>query len=221
MPFDIAPYIDHTALKPTATRADIEQLCNEAMSQRFAAVCVSPYYVSAAKKILAATDVKVATVIGFPFGYNTTPSKLAEIQYAIADGADEFDIVHNIAALKNKEYNYWADELMALTSSLRFHKKIIKVIIESGILSDEEIIKACELYSDSGIDYMKTSTGYAEAGASVHMVALMRAYLPEGMGIKASGGIRTFAFAKELIDAGATRIGCSAGMQIVQESKQS
>jgi len=221
MPFDIAPYIDHTALKPTATRADIEQLCNEAMSQRFAAVCVPPYYVSAAKKVLAATDVKVATVIGFPFGYNTTPSKLAEIQYAIADGADEFDIVHNIAALKNKDYNYLADELMALTSSLRFHKKIIKVIIESGILSDEEIIKCCELYSDSGIDYMKTSTGYAEAGASVHTVALMRAHLPEGMGIKASGGIRTFAFAKELIDAGATRIGCSAGMQIVQESKQS
>jgi deoxyribose-phosphate aldolase len=212
---NIAAYIDHTILKPTTILADIEKLCSEAKEHHFAAVCVPPYFVSAAKKLIADTDVKIATVIGFPFGYSTIGAKVEEIKKAIQDGADELDVVINLSALKNNEMDYLAKEIVTCLQPIRLHRKIIKVIIESGILIDREIITCCDLYAKHKVDFMKTSTGYAEKGASLHAVSLMRKHLPSTIAIKASGGIRTFAFAKELIEAGATRIGASASVTIL------
>ena len=216
---NIASYIDHTILKPETTLADIQKLCAEAVSQSFAAVCVPPYFVKVAKELTSGSNVKVATVIGFPFGYSSTDAKLKEIEQAIADGADELDIVHNITALKDGNYPYLQNEIKACTDLCHQSGKSVKIIVESGILSDSELLKCCELYYPLGIDFMKTSTGYAQTGATVRAVELMRQHLPETIAIKASGGIRTFAFAKELVDAGATRLGCSASIHIVEESK--
>ena len=217
---EIAPYIDHTILKPTTTFEDISKLCAEAVEHRFAAVCVPPYFVKAAKEMTEESEVKVATVIGFPFGYCSLGAKMEDIAQAIEDGADELDMVHNVTALKDGNYTLLTDEIGQCTRVIHEAGKSIKVIIESGVLGDEEIVKCCELYAPLGIDFMKTSTGYADKGASIHAVQLMRKHLPASIEIKASGGIRTFAFAKELVDAGATRIGCSASLQIVKESRE-
>lgn len=219
MSFNIAAYIDHTILKPATTTADVEKLCAEAIAGNFAAVCVPPYYIRTAKTLLEGTEVKTATVIGFPFGYSTINAKHAEITQAIADGADELDMVHNIAALKNGDWLVLKEEIKTCTEMIHRAGKKIKVIIESGMLTDEEIIKCCGTYAPYNVNFMKTSTGYADAGASVHAVQLMRSHLPEHIAIKASGGIRTFAFAKELIDAGATRIGASASVKILEEAQ--
>ncbi len=207
--------IDHTILKPTTLVADIEKLCNEAMQYQFAAVCVPPNFVKTAKALVEGSPVKVATVIGFPFGYAAVEAKLAEIILAMVDGADELDVVANISAIKNNDWQYLANELNHILPVIHSKGKVIKVIIESGILTDEEIIKCCELYGVAGIDYLKTSTGYAEKGATIEAVELFKKHLPANVQIKASGGIRDYAFAKALVDAGATRLGCSAGVAIV------
>jgi deoxyribose-phosphate aldolase len=209
-------YIDHTILKPTTLISDIEKLCAEAKQYHFAAVCVPPNFVKKAKAFLEGSDVKVATVIGFPFGYSAVESKIAEILLAMVDGADELDVVINISAIKNNDWLYLANEINHIMPIIRSKNKVIKIIIESGILTDEEIIKCCGIYGLAGIDYLKTSTGYAEKGATVEAVKLFRLHLPANIQIKASGGIRDYAFAKQLIDAGATRLGCSAGVAIVQ-----
>ncbi|RYD55205.1 MAG: deoxyribose-phosphate aldolase [Sphingobacteriales bacterium] len=219
MAFDIAPYIDHTVLKPTTVDADIVRLCEEAKNNKFAAVCVPPYFINKAVSFLEGSSVKVTTVIGFPFGYSSTGSKLEEITQAIADGADELDIVHNMAALKIRDYNTLEEEMSQCVALAHSEGKVVKVIIESGVLTDAEVIHCCKLYASLNVDFVKTSTGYAETGATAHAVRLMRANLPVNIAIKASGGIRNFTFAKELIAAGATRLGCSAGMQILEESK--
>lgn len=216
---DIVSYIDHTLLKPTATLKEIEQLCAEARKYSFAAVCVPPLFVKAAKGFLTGSQVKTATVIGFPFGYSVAEAKLAEIIMAIVDGADELDMVINIAAIKNNDWQYLAGELNAILPVVRTRQKVIKIIIETGVLTDDEIIKCCDIYGAAGVDFMKTSTGYAEKGASVHAVSLMRKHLADNVKIKASGGIKTYSFAKELIDAGADRIGCSAGVPITEEQR--
>lgn len=214
---NIAAYIDHTILKPTTLLADVEKLCAEAKEHHFVAVCVPPHFVLAAKKLIANADVKIATVIGFPFGYSSISAKVEEIKQAITDGVDELDIVINLCALKANDMNYLAREIVNCLQPIRLHRKIIKIIIESGILIDEEVIACCDLYAKHKVDFMKTSTGYAEKGASIHAVSLMRKHLPSTIEIKASGGIRTFAFAKELIEAGATRIGASASVAILSE----
>lgn len=211
----INQFIDHTILKPTTLISDIEKLCAEAIEYQFAAVCVPPNFIKKAKELTKGTSVKVATVIGFPFGYSAIEAKLAETDLALVDGADELDIVINISAIKNSDWGYLGNEINYLFPLIKQNKKVIKIIIESGILTDEEIIKCCQLYGTAEIDYLKTSTGYAEKGASVHAVELFKKNLPPHIGIKASGGIRDYAFAKQLIDAGATRIGCSAGVAIV------
>jgi len=218
---DIAKYIDHTLLKPTTLVSDIEKLCSEAKQYGFAAVCVPPPFVKTAKTLLQGSEVKTATVIGFPFGYSAVEAKLAEVVLALVDGVDELDIVINLIALKNNDWLYLANEINHLMPVIREKGKVIKIIIESGVLTDEEIIKCCELYGAAGIDYLKTSTGYAEKGASVHAVQLFKKHLPAHIQIKASGGIRDYAFAKELVDAGATRLGCSAGVAIVNGEKGS
>jgi len=213
---NLSKYIDHTILKPTTLISDIEKLCIEAKQYQFAAVCVPPNFVKKAKALLEGSTVKVATVIGFPFGYSAVEAKIAEILLAIVDGADELDVVINISAIKNDDWMYLADEINHIMPIIRSKNKVIKIIIESGILTDEEIIKCCEIYGLAGIDYLKTSTGYAEKGATVEAVKLFRQHLPGNIQIKASGGIRDYAFAKQLIDAGATRLGCSASVAIVQ-----
>ena len=213
---NIASFIDHTILKPTTLISDIQQLCAEAIEYRFAAVCVPPPMIKKSKDLLLDSGVKTATVIGFPFGYSAVEAKIAEAVLAMVDGADELDVVINLIALKNNDWEYLANEITHIMQIAKAKHKIVKVIIESGILTDEEIIKCCELYGVAGIDYLKTSTGYAEKGATVEAVKLFRKHLPQHVQIKASGGIRTYEFAKELIDAGATRLGCSASVAIVK-----
>ena len=208
-------YIDHTILKPTCLVSDIEKLCAEAKQYDFAAVCVPPNFVKLAKEKVAGSTVQVATVIGFPFGYSATEAKIAEIILAMVDGADELDVVANISAIKNGDWTAIADEINHIMPIIRSKNKLVKIIIESGVLTDDEIIKCCDIYGIAGIDYLKTSTGYAEKGASVEVVKLFRKHLPDQVQIKASGGIRDYATAQLMIDAGATRIGCSAGVAIV------
>jgi deoxyribose-phosphate aldolase len=212
----IARYIDHTLLKQDARLAEIENICLEAIEYQFAAVCVPPYYVRDAFQILYDQNVKLATVIGFPFGYSHFKAKLAEAVEALEEGAQELDVVMNMAAFKNNDLAYLENETNELCLLKQNHEFKIKVIIESGILSDEEIIKCCEIYKHFPIDFLKTSTGYASKGASVEAVQLMRQHLPSSYSIKASGGIKTFDFASKLIKAGADRLGCSASIAIVK-----
>jgi deoxyribose-phosphate aldolase len=217
---NIASYIDHTVLKPTTLIGDVEKICSEAINYHFAAVCVPPLFVKKARAMLNGTNVKTATVIGFPFGYSAIEAKVAETVLAIVDGADELDLVVNISAIKNSDWQFLAGEINAILPIVRSKQKVIKIIIETGVLSDEEIITCCDIYGAAGADFMKTSTGYAEKGATVHAVQLMRKHVADKIQIKASGGIKSYTFAKQLIDAGATRLGCSSSVQIVNEAAQ-
>lgn len=212
---NLAPFIDHTILKPTTTIADIENCCLEAVTHGFAAVCVPTPFVKRAATILAPTAVKVATVVGFPFGYSATEAKVAETILALVDGAQEIDMVINLIALRQNDWGYLVKEVSLLREVCHNKGKLIKVIIESGILTDAEIIGCCEKLGALGIDFMKTSTGYAEKGATLEAVTLMRKHLPENVRIKASGGIRDYDFARALVEAGASRLGCSASVAIV------
>ena len=214
----INQYIDHTLLKPTALIADIKRICNEAIQYKFAAVCVPPPMIRTAKQELKNSGIKTATVIDFPFGYSAVEAKIAETVLSIVDGADELDMVINLIALKNNDWEYLANEINHVMPVVKQKNKVIKIIIESGVLTKEEIVRCCDIYGAAGVDFVKTSTGYAEKGATADAVKLMRAHLPEVVQIKASGGIKTYAFAKELIEAGATRLGCSSSVQIVSES---
>lgn len=215
---NIAPYIEHTFLKQSTTISDIEKLCNEAIEYKFAAVCVPPLYVKKAKEFLKDSEIKTATVIGFPFGYSAIEAKVAEIVLGIVDDADELDMVVNISAIKNGDWTFIANEINTIMPIMSNKNKVIKVIIESGILTDDEIIKCCDIYGAAGVGYLKTSTGFAEKGASIHAVRLIRAHLANQIKIKASGVIRSYSFAKELINAGANRLGCSASVEIMKES---
>ena len=217
---NITQYIEHTLLKPTATWPEIENLCKEAMEYGFAAVCVPPLYVKKARELLTNTQVQTATVIGFPFGYSAIEAKVAEIVLAIVDGANELDMVVNVSAIKNSDWTFIANEINTIMPIIKNKNRVLKVIIESGILTDEEIIKCCDIYGAAGVNYVKTSTGYADKGASIHAVQLIRTHLSDAVKIKASGGIKSYSFAKELINAGANRLGCSSSLQIVKESRQ-
>lgn len=215
----IASYIDHTLLGSTASAGEITRLTEQADGYGFAAVCVPPYYVAQAARELAGTPVKTATVIGFPFGYSAISAKAEEIREAIKDNADELDMVVCLAALKSGDWDYLDREIASVMPLVTESGKTIKVIIESGMLTDAEIIRCCELYSRFQVQFLKTSTGYGSSGASVMAVSLMKAHLPREIRIKASGGIRTYDFARELIEAGASRLGCSAGIRIVEQAR--
>ncbi|WP_121356509.1 deoxyribose-phosphate aldolase [Flavisolibacter nicotianae] len=212
----LSKLIDHTTLKNVTTTGDIDKICSEALEYGFAAVCVPPYFVQDAKKLVGGSAVKVATVIGFPFGYHHYKTKLEEARLAIEEGADELDMVMNLAAFRSNDLAYVETEAEQLSRLTAESGKILKVIIESGILTDDEIIRCCELYKHFPVQFLKTSTGYAERGATVEAVRLMREHLPSQIQIKASGGIKTAEFAKQLVDAGATRLGCSASVAIVK-----
>ncbi len=213
----IAKYVDHTQLKPAAQRAAIEKLCKEAAEMDTASVCIEPYYVSLAKQLLAGTDVKVCTVIGFPLGQNKTATKVFETEQAYEDGCDEFDMVINIAALKDGMDDYVRDEIAAVVKAAK--GRLVKVIIETALLTDEEKVRAVRLSCEAGAHFVKTCTGFSGGAANVHDVALMKANVTGNVEVKASAGIRSYADAKALIDAGATRLGTSAGATIIAESK--
>jgi deoxyribose-phosphate aldolase len=215
----LARYIDHTLLKTTASIEQIKKLCQEANQHRFAAVCIPPSYVELAKTETEKSGIKVCTVIGFPLGYNHTEAKATEVEMAISSGAEEVDIVMNIGDLINGNTNFVLNELCFLNEICFDSNTIVKVIIESGILTDEQIITACKLCADAGVNFVKTSTGYAEKHATIEAVKLMRKSLPKNIFIKASGGIKTYEQAIAFIEAGANRIGTSSGVEILSGAK--
>ena len=215
----LSDYIDHTTLKANTRLKDIEELCKEAKEHNFVAVCVPPYFVTNAARLLRESKVKIATVIGFPMGYSTTPSKAAEIHKAIDDGADEVDVVINLSAVKSKDWNYVKNDIETMTVAAQMKGKIIKVIFETAILNQKEIKKLCEICVAAGVNFVKTSTGFNGDGASVEVVEFLKSNLPETIKIKASGGIRSAKKAQRMIDAGADRIGTSSGVKIVKGLK--
>ncbi len=206
-------YIDHTNLKPAATRADLEKLCADAREWDFASVCVNPCNVALAHELLAGSDVMTCTVIGFPLGQNTTAVKVAETEQAYADGCDEFDMVINIGALKDGRHDYVRDEIAAIVAAAK--GKTVKVIIETGLLTDEEKAIATRLSCEAGAHFVKTCTGVSVGAATVEDIQLMKANITPGVKLKASAGIRSYADAVALIEAGADRLGTSAGIAII------
>jgi deoxyribose-phosphate aldolase len=216
---NIAQLIDHTLLKPDATDAHVEQLCREARDCGFWSVCVNPYRVTLAATLLKGSPVKVCTVVGFPLGANRTEIKAAETRQAIRDGAGEIDLVLNIGALKSGDFPVVLDDLRAVADVCRAAGVLSKVIFETCLLTDAEKIKACELSVQAGLNFVKTSTGFNTGGATVEDIALMsRLVKAHGLGVKASGGVRSLADVQKMVAAGATRIGTSGGVNIVKEA---
>ncbi|MGH6961813.1 MAG: deoxyribose-phosphate aldolase [Dongiaceae bacterium] len=210
--------IDHTLLKPDANEAQVAQLCHEARQYNFAAVCVNPTHVKLCAQLLQGTAVRVCTVVGFPLGATPPEVKAYETQQALDDGATEVDMVINIGALKSKDYVLVARDIATVVATAQAGGAIVKVIIEAALLADEEKVIASKLAQEAGADFVKTSTGFASGGATVQDVALIRRAVGSQMGVKAAGGIKTYADAQKLIGAGATRIGASASVKIMQEA---
>ena len=207
---------DHTILKADATRKDVKRVCDEAMAYSFCSVCVNSYYVPYVANLLHGSDVKICSVVGFPLGAMSTRAKALEAKIAVMDGADEIDMVINVGALKDRDYSVVLEDIKAVKEACGEH--ILKVIIETCLLTDDEKVKACELAKEAGADFVKTSTGFSTAGANVDDVRLMRETVGPDMGVKASGGIHDKEFAKELVDAGANRLGTSATIEIVESA---
>jgi deoxyribose-phosphate aldolase len=214
VPADVAQYIDHTLLKPDATQDQFEQLCDEAVEYSFYSVCVNSYWVPFCAKRLRGKNVEVCSVIGFPLGAMDSRSKGFETRNAIENGASEIDMVINIGALKSGNLDAVEKDIRAVRRACRA-TTLLKVIIETCLLTDDEKVLACEISKQAGADYVKTSTGFAEGGATAHDIALMKRVVGSSLGVKASGGVRTFEDAKLMIESGATRIGASASVKIV------
>jgi len=215
---DIAKYIDHTILKPEATEEDVKKLCKEAKEYNFASVCVNGCYAKLVSTELMGTDVKTCVVVGFPLGAMTKEAKAFETNQAIENGATEIDMVINVGALKDKNYSLLKEDIEAVVNAAK-GKALVKVIIETCLLSDEEKVKACEITKDAKADFVKTSTGFSNGGATKEDIVLMRKTVGSDLGVKASGGVRDFKTAMDMINAGASRIGASASISIVSESK--
>ena len=207
---------DHTILKADATRKDVKRVCDEAMAYSFCSVCVNSYYVPYVANLLHGSDVKICSVVGFPLGAMSTRAKALEAKIAVMDGADEIDMVINVGALRDRDYSVVLEDIKAVKEACG--ERILKVIIETCLLTDDEKVKACELAKEAGADFVKTSTGFSTAGANVEDVRLMRETVGPDMGVKASGGIHDKEFAKELVDAGANRLGTSATIEIVESA---
>lgn len=210
----IAAYIDHTLLKPEATKDDIIGLCREAIKNRFYAVCINPSYAKVAAELLQGTGIKIAVVVGFPLGATTTAVKAFETAEAVDNGAAEIDMVIHVGALKSGDKEYVVEDISAVVKAAR--GKTVKVIIETGLLEDEEKVLACRLAEKAGAAFVKTSTGFGPGGASVADIQLMRETVGSAIGVKASGGVRTPEVARQMIEAGANRIGTSSGLLIVK-----
>ena len=215
----VAGMIDHTLLKPDATKREIETLCGEAKEFGFASVCVNPTWVATCARLVRGSSVAVCSVVGFPLGATTADTKQYETRRAIFDGAREIDMVINVGALKSGDLHLVESDIRAVTSACRETNVLSKVIIETALLSNEEKVTACTLAKAAAADFVKTSTGFGPGGATAEDVALMRRIVGEDMGIKASGGVRTLEGVKAMVAAGATRIGASAGVRIVQQSQ--
>lgn len=211
---NLAAYIEHTNLRPLITISDVDKLVEEAKSHNFFGICVPPFWVKRASREIEKEKIILVTVAGFPFGYNMTETKLDEISRAIDNGADEIDVVWNIGSFKTGLP--WTKIEIAKCSSLAHtHQKLLKVIVETAYLSDQELERACKICADAGVDFVKTSTGFAPVGAIVNQIAIMKTFLPPNVGIKASGGIKTYEQAVAMIKAGASRIGTSVGSSIL------
>jgi deoxyribose-phosphate aldolase len=218
MNFDrsIAQLIDHTILRPDAIRADVKQVCEEALRYEFASVCVNSFWVPLVAAELKGSVVKVCTVAGFPLGAASTAAKVAETLGALADGAQEVDMVLNIGALRGGESDVVESDIRAVVTASHNHGAIVKVILETALLTDENKVLACEICVAAGADFVKTSTGFSKAGATVEDIALMRRTAGPNLGVKASGGIRTLEDLKAMVAAGASRVGASASVKIIE-----
>ena len=212
---ELSKFIDHTVLKAETSEKAVEKVCKEALEYKFASVCINPCNVKLASKLLEGSEVKVCTVIGFPLGANTSNVKAFETEDAIANGAHEVDMVINIGKLKDKDYDYIREDIKAVVNAAK-GKALTKVIIETCLLTDEEKVKACELAKEAGADFVKTSTGFSTGGATPADIKLMRETVGPDMGVKASGGVRNIDDAEAVIKNGATRIGASSSIDIVE-----
>ncbi len=213
-------FIEHTNLDPLILSQDVEKLIAEAQQHDFVGICVPPYWVKKARRDLGNQATQLVTVVGFPLGYHRTEVKIQEAQSALKEGVDEIDVVVNLSAIKNEAYHWIKIEMLQLSTLLHQQEKILKVILETAYLDEEEIKNACKACVDAGVDFIKTSTGFGPKGAEIEKVQLLKSILPDTVGIKASGGIRTYAQAKAFIEAGAERLGTSAGIQIMEEARQ-
>ena len=216
----VGRYVDHTLLKPDATSDQIAQLCYEARKYEFASVCVNPTHVKLCAELLTGSPVKVCTVIGFPLGASSPEVKSFETETALRDGATEIDMVINIGALKDKDFDLVARDINGVVRMAHASGAIVKVIIETALLDDDEKVTACLLSKEAGADFVKTSTGFSGGGATIEDISLMRRVVGPEMGVKASGGVKTYEDARSMVEAGATRIGASAGVKIVQGEKE-
>lgn len=213
---NLAASIDHSILRPDITLQDIKRICAEAIEHGFFGVCIPPFYVREASKFLENTAVKVITVVGFPMGYSATPAKVEEIKRAIDEGADEIDFVANIAAIKNNNWNFVKNDVDSLTRACHLKGKVAKVIIEITLLTNEEIIKICEICNEVGINYVKTSSGFQGNITRTEPIHLLREHLDPSIKIKVSGGIGTYQQAMDFLNAGASRLGVSRSIQVIQ-----
>jgi deoxyribose-phosphate aldolase len=215
---NVAKMIDHTILKADTTKAMVEKVCEEAREYNFASVCVNSCYAELVTKLLKGTDIKTCCVVGFPLGAMTSDSKACETEKAIANGANEIDMVINVGALKDADYDFVRNDIKAVVKAAE-GKALVKVILENCLLTDEQKVKACELSKEAGADFVKTSTGFSTGGATVADVKLMRETVGPDMGVKASGGVRTLEDLMKMKEAGASRVGASASVAIVTDSK--
>ncbi len=213
---NLAPLIDHTILSPDTSRDDVRRICDEAVAHGFAAVCIPPYFVPQANDLLIDTEVQVATVIGFPFGYSKTSAKVEEIKKAIDEGADELDIVINRCALRSGRWNFVQSDLESMTVAAQYKGKKVKAILETSQVDDEELEKLCQICNEVGVDFVKTSTGFSQGGATLEAIRKIRSWAKPGIEIKASGGIRTHEQAVAMVEAGASRIGTSNGVALLE-----
>lgn len=214
---NLSPYISLEVLKQDSLLADVEKAIQQATEHQFQSVCVLPLFTKNAKQKIGNAPVKIATVIGFPMGISAIEAKVAEIILAIVDGTDELEIVANITAIKNGDWNYVANEINTILPIIKNKNKVAKVIIESGILTDDELMKCCDIYGLAGVDFIKTSTGFAAKNVSIRSLTFIRTHLSDAVQIEASGGIKSFSFAKEMLNAGANRIATDDGARILAD----
>ncbi len=217
---ELTQYIDHTCIRPDTTIPDVEKLCSEAIEHKFQTICVPPLFVKMAKALTAEAAVKCAAVIGFPFGYSAIEAKVAEIVLAIIDGADEIEMVINTGAVKNNDWQYLASEINTVVPVVRSRGKKITVILETGLMTEEEIIRCCDIYGAAGVDFVKAGTGTMENALVAEQVKLIRKHLAEPVHIKAASGIKNYSDAKNLFNAGANRLSCHNSLKLLQEALQ-
>lgn len=215
---NLSAYISHSILKADTSLADVEKVCKEALKHDFKSICIPPFYIKKAKEFLASSNIKISTVIGFPFGYSAIEAKIAEIVLAIIDGVDEIEVTANTSAIKNNDYNFIANELNTILPIVRSKNKFLKIIIESGSLTNDELKKCCDIYGAAGIDYLKTSTGFGEKNTSLNAIHFIRKHLADAVKLEAGYNKITHAFAEGLIKEGVDRLCCSNSLELVMRN---